>query len=48
MTRYLKTKKAAFGGNLANAASSFYSIAIRKRTQEKSKKKVGTIPKTGL
>jgi hypothetical protein len=33
---------------LANAASSIYLIAIRKRKQEISKKKVGTIPKMGI
>jgi hypothetical protein len=44
----LRTKKAAFVEKLANAASSIYWIAIRKRKQENSNKKVGAIPKMGI
>jgi hypothetical protein len=48
MPRYLENEKGGVRGKLANAASFIYWIAIRKRRQENSKKKAGTIPKMGI
>jgi hypothetical protein len=43
-----QNEKGGVRGKLANAATSIDSIAIRKRKQENSKKKVGAIPKMGI
>jgi hypothetical protein len=42
-----QNEKGGIRRKLANAASSIYLIAIRKRRQEDSKKKARTIPKMG-
>src|SRR6266851_767900 len=42
-----QNEKGGIRRKLANAASSIYLIAIRKRRQEKSNKKAGPIPKMG-